>query len=153
MTHLIPLGQKWQKIYWQQFKKKSSPKTVWFWSFFHLSLLLGVWLKRWHYWFRLWFRTEQATSHYLNQGWPSSAMHKCSTRGRLAKSWLTNKDSYTITRREMSKWIPTSTLYTSNTDQLIAFDAFGYNKAVVCIPFLFICSDGMIYKVNVAQML
>ena len=29
---------------------------------------------------------EQATSHYLNQWWPSSLMHICGTRGRWVKS-------------------------------------------------------------------
>ena len=49
---------------------------------FHWKLFLRVWLTINQHWFRLWLGTEQVTSHYLNQCWPCSPMHICSTRGR-----------------------------------------------------------------------
>ena len=36
---------------------------------FHWSLFLGVWLRIFQHWFKLWLGTVQATSHYLNQWW------------------------------------------------------------------------------------
>ena len=41
--------------------------------FFHWCLFLDVWLMINRHWLRWWLGTEQATSHYLNQWWPSSA--------------------------------------------------------------------------------
>ena len=47
---------------------------------FHWSLFLKVQLTIFHHWFRQWLGGEQATSHYLNQWWPSSTTHICVTR-------------------------------------------------------------------------
>ena len=48
---------------------------------FHSNLLLGVQLIISQHWFRHWLDDEHATSHYLNQCWPSSLTHICVTRG------------------------------------------------------------------------
>ena len=47
---------------------------------FHWSLFLRVQLTIFQHWFRQWLGAEQATSHYLNQWWPSSTTHICVTR-------------------------------------------------------------------------
>ena len=39
---------------------------------------------------------EQATSHYLNQGWPSSPTHTCSTWGRCVNRSLFLRFKFTI---------------------------------------------------------
>ena len=46
------------------------------------SLFPRVPLIIFQHWFRWWFGADQATSHYLNQCWPSSPTHICGTRGR-----------------------------------------------------------------------
>ena len=46
-----------------------------FWLKFHWSLFLRFQLTIYHHWFRYWLGAVQATSHYLNQGWPSSLTH------------------------------------------------------------------------------
>ena len=38
---------------------------------FHWNLFPRVQLAIWQHWFRYWLSTDKATSHYLNQGWPS----------------------------------------------------------------------------------
>ena len=53
---------------------------------FHWSLFLRVQLTIFQYWFRWWLGAEQATSHYLNQWWPSSTTHVCVTRPRWVNS-------------------------------------------------------------------
>ena len=47
------------------------------------------------HWFRYWLGTEQVTSHYLSQWWPSVLMHTCITRpqwilyiSELGHHWL-----------------------------------------------------------------
>ena len=54
---------------------------------FHWSLFLRVQLTIFRHWFRWWLGADQATSHYLNQCWPSSLthIHVCCTRGRWVK--------------------------------------------------------------------
>ena len=52
---------------------------------FHWSLFPRVQLTISQHWFRKWLGAEQATSHYLNQCWPSSLTHICGTRGRWLK--------------------------------------------------------------------
>ena len=47
---------------------------------FHWSLFLKVQLTIFQHWFRQWLGAEQATSHYLNQWWPSSTTHICVTQ-------------------------------------------------------------------------
>ena len=42
---------------------------------FHWSLFLRVQFPISELWFRKWLGTKQATSHYLNQWWPSLLMH------------------------------------------------------------------------------
>ena len=46
-------------------------KSVVFWLKFHWSLSLGVQMTISRHWFRQWIDAEQATSHCLNQNWPS----------------------------------------------------------------------------------
>ena len=41
----------------------------------HWNLFPGVQLTKCQHWFRQWLDAEQATSHYLNQCWPSSLTH------------------------------------------------------------------------------
>ena len=55
-------------------------KSFVFWFKFHWSLFLMVELTIFRHWFRLWLGADQATSHYLNQCWPSSLTHICDTR-------------------------------------------------------------------------
>ena len=65
-------------------------KTLEYQFNFHWNLFLGVQLTTSQHWFRQWLDTEQATSHYLNQSWPSPLMHVCVTSGRCE---LKNKKS------------------------------------------------------------
>ena len=65
-TFSIPFS--WMKIYESRLK-------------FHRTLFPRVQLAISQHWFKLWFGVEQATSHYLNQCWPSSLTHICGTRG------------------------------------------------------------------------
>ena len=51
-----------------------------------LTLCPSVQLTIRQHWFREWLGTRQATSHYLNQCWPSSTMHIYGTRGRWVLS-------------------------------------------------------------------
>ena len=53
---------------------------------FHWSLFLKVQLTIFQHWFRRWLGAEQATSHYLNQWWPSSTTHICVTRHQWVNS-------------------------------------------------------------------
>ena len=53
---------------------------------FHWSLFLKVQFTIFQHWFRQWLGAEQATSHYLNQWWPSSMTHICVTRPQWVKS-------------------------------------------------------------------
>ena len=50
---------------------------------FHWCLLLRVQLTLWQHWSRSWLVACPATSHDLNQCWPSSPTHMCGTTGRL----------------------------------------------------------------------
>ena len=54
---------------------------------FHWSLFLRGKLTISQLRFRLWLGTEQATSHYLNQCWPSSLTHIFGTRGRWGNKY------------------------------------------------------------------
>ena len=47
---------------------------------FHSSLFLRVQFTIFQHWFREWLGADQATSHYLNQWWPSSTTPICVTR-------------------------------------------------------------------------
>ena len=59
-------------------------ETCVFWFKFQ-SLFLRIQLTISQCCFRRWHDTEQATSHYLNQWWPSPLLHICDTRGRRVK--------------------------------------------------------------------
>ena len=59
---------------------------------FHWSLFPKVHLTIFQHWFRKWLGAEQATSHYLNQWWPSSMMHICFTRPQWVKSSTINDE-------------------------------------------------------------
>ena len=48
---------------------------------FRWNLFPGLQLTINQHWFRQWVGAEYATSHYLNQCWPSSLTHICGTRG------------------------------------------------------------------------
>ena len=52
-------------------------------SIFHWSLFLRVQLRIFELWFRKWFGTDQATSHYLNQWW---LVYRRITRTRRVKT-------------------------------------------------------------------
>ena len=56
-------------------------KSFVLWFELHWSFFVRVQLTLNKHWFRWWLGAEQATSHYLNQCWPSSLMNKCGTRG------------------------------------------------------------------------
>ena len=56
-------------------------KSFVFWFEFHWSLFLRVQLTIFQHCFRLWLGADQATSHYLNQCWPSSLTLICGARG------------------------------------------------------------------------
>ena len=58
-----------------------------FWFKFHWDLFLRVKLTIIQHWFRLWLGTEQPTSHYLNQLWPSLVMHICISRPQWVVLW------------------------------------------------------------------
>ena len=49
---------------------------------FHVNLFPGVQLTKNQHWFIYWLGAKQAKSHYLNQWWPTSLTHICSTRGK-----------------------------------------------------------------------
>ena len=59
----------------------SCKKSFVFWFEFQWSLFLRIQLITFQHWFRKWLGTDQATSHYLNQCWPSSLTHICGTSG------------------------------------------------------------------------
>ena len=67
---------------------------------FHWSLFLKVQLTIFQHWFRLWLDAEQATSHYLNQWWPSSTTHICVTRPQ----WVNSLWSITYVRLSCHHW-------------------------------------------------
>ena len=73
-THL-PLNKTAQDNY------KCTMKMVEFRFEFHWNLFPGVQLKIRKHSFGVWIDAEEATSHYLNQCWPSSLTHLCGTRG------------------------------------------------------------------------
>ena len=54
-------------------------KSFVFWLKFHGKLFLRIQLTITKYWFRWWLGAEYAASHYLNQCWPKSLTHICST--------------------------------------------------------------------------
>ena len=80
---LLPLG-KWLPFQ-RYFKCIFINWNLVFWLEFHQSLFLRVQLTISQPWFGLWLGAEQMTSHYLNQGWPSSPTHICDTRVRWVK--------------------------------------------------------------------
>ena len=55
-------------------------KKIEFWFKFLRILFLRVQLAISQHWLRQWLCTEQTTSHYLNQCWPSSLTNICGTR-------------------------------------------------------------------------
>ena len=57
-------------------------KSFVFWLKFHWGLFLSFLLAITQHCFRYWVGAEKATSHYLNQCWPASLMHICSTRAK-----------------------------------------------------------------------
>ena len=63
-------------------------KMLEFWLTFHWSLFLRVQLTIFQHWFRWWLGAQQATSHYLNQWWPSSTKNICVTRPQWVNSIL-----------------------------------------------------------------
>ena len=87
LTHLSLNKMVSQTAFWNAF---SWLKSFVIWFEFHWSLLLKVQLTISQHWFRNWLGAKQATSHYLNQCWPSSLMHICGTSGSRFNSscWL-----------------------------------------------------------------
>ena len=82
----------WMKIYKFRFE-------------FHWHLFLIIQLTISQLWFRSWFGAEQATSHYLNQCWPSFPTHICSTRGRWVKWPFNNRPKCMIWRKAILNFI------------------------------------------------
>ena len=85
LTHLLlnKMAAISQTIFWNAF---SWMINFVFWLKFNWSLLLKVQLTIRQQWFRWWLGAEQATSHHLNQCWPSSVTHMYGTRGRWVNS-------------------------------------------------------------------
>ena len=75
---------------------------------FHWSLFLRVQLTIFQHWCRYWLGAEQATSHYLNQWWPSSTTHICVTRPQWVKARISNyfhiKSWNVFTRLKSRTW-------------------------------------------------
>ena len=84
-----PPWTKWPPIWQTTFSNAfSSMKMTKLWFKFHWNMFSGVQLTISQHWFRWWLGAEQATSHYLNQWWPSSLTHICGTRGKWVKQSL-----------------------------------------------------------------
>ena len=90
LTHL-PLDKMAAVLADDIFKCIFWTKMVIFRLKFYWNLFPEVQLTINQHWFRWWLGTEQATSHYLNQCWPSSLTHICGTKGRLV-----NNTSHTV---------------------------------------------------------
>ena len=73
-----------QTTFWNAFPWM---KTFVFWFEFHWSFFVWVQLTISKHWFRWWLGTEQVTSHYLNQCWPSSLTNICGTRERWVNAF------------------------------------------------------------------
>ena len=71
-TTLMEANSKWQQHFKMHFLEWKV--FVVFLLGFHRSLFLRVQLIISHHWFRQWLGDKQATSHYLNQWWPTSTM-------------------------------------------------------------------------------
>ena len=64
---------------------------------FYRSLFIRAQLTIFQHWFRWWLGANQVINHYLNQCWPSSLSHICSTRGRWVKFMSTCNICWKIT--------------------------------------------------------
>ena len=62
----------------------------------HWTMFLKVQLTIFQHWFRQLLGAEQATSHYLNQCWPSSTMHICVTRPQRVDDGSPIHGSYSL---------------------------------------------------------
>ena len=71
-------------------------KIYWFWLQFYWSLFPRVRLTISQHWFREWLHTERATSHYLNQWWPSLLKHICVTWFQWVNIELKNNHVLTV---------------------------------------------------------
>ena len=80
---------------------------------FHWSSYLRVHLTACQHWFRLWLGVEEATSHYLNQCWPSLPTQICGTRRRWDK--LTCYWRWQIYTRLHNIWYLTNSLDLNRT--------------------------------------
>ena len=78
LTHLC-LDEMTSSLYITFFCAFLWMKSFEFWFKFHQSLFQWVQLTTSDHW--LWLGVKQVTIHYLNQCWPSSPTHICSTRG------------------------------------------------------------------------
>ena len=58
---------------------------------FHWNTFPGVQLTISQHWFRYWLGADQATSHYLDQWWPSLLTHIFGTKGRWVNILRTRK--------------------------------------------------------------
>ena len=109
LTHLSLNKMVSQTAFWNAF---SWLKSFVIWFEFHWSLLLKVQLTISQHWFRNWLGAKQATSHYLNQCWPSSLMHICGTRG----SWF-NSSCWLIWKSDTHRFhLRVPGLHTSGSD-------------------------------------
>ena len=95
---------------------------------FHWSLLLWVQSTISQHWFKQWLGADQATSHYLNQCWPSSQAHICGTRG----IWV--KDHIPVT--DFIKEVNTKSLF-QYIDHLSTYMDYHYKDKTVTRPSYF----------------
>ena len=56
------------------------PNEIFWMKMFEFLKFLEVQLTIFQHWFRKWLGAQQATTHYLNQWWPSSTANICVTR-------------------------------------------------------------------------
>ena len=94
---LVPTGL----TYWGRDKMTAISRTTFsnalswmkkyaIWFKIHWSLFLRFQLTIYQHWFGYWLGAEQATSHYLNQWWPSLLTDICVSRPQ----WLENARGY-----------------------------------------------------------
>ena len=88
-------------------------KMIEFWFKFHWNMFPYVQLTICQHWFREWLGACLAPSHYLDQWWPSSLMHICSTRERWVKAVISKHMS---TSCDIAlRWMPQNTFDDKST--------------------------------------
>ena len=107
---------------------------LYFFFKFRWSWFLRVQLTKSQHWFRKWLGADQATSHYLNQWWPTSLTHICGTRGRLVK-WTTNSICHrSLQCTEAFSRISFNQGYNSNFPNLLPMELGGAKSINKLLP-------------------